>query len=260
MKSYGFNRPKVSVCIATYNGAKYIDSQIRSVISELVDGDEIVIIDDSSVDQTVNIVRGICSPFIKLIQSSNNAGVNRAFESALKYSVGEIIFLCDQDDIWEPGRVNVFLEAFSGSKALVVASNFSLIDQDGNYIFNYIREGLSNGLTARMNTTPLRNLISIFMGSAQYYGCAMAMRRSFVNSALPFPLLIENHDLWIAILANVSNRCIHLEEVTLMHRIHGANVSVINRSFVSKILTRFFYLLHILIALKRAYVFQAKIL
>ncbi|MDV7237616.1 glycosyltransferase, partial [Listeria monocytogenes] len=95
--------PRISVCMAAYNGANHIREQIESILLELSATDELVIIDDCSTDSTKSVVEGIGDPRIRLIAGTTNAGYVRTFERALSESRGRYVFLSDQDDIWIPG-------------------------------------------------------------------------------------------------------------------------------------------------------------
>ncbi|MCD8291094.1 MAG: glycosyltransferase, partial [Prevotella sp.] len=96
---------KVSVCIATYNGEKYIEEQIRSILSQLSDNDEVIISDDGSHDQTLSLIQSIGDKRIKIFQNEGRHGFKYNFENTLKKVQGDYIFLCDQDDVWLPNKV-----------------------------------------------------------------------------------------------------------------------------------------------------------
>src|SRR3954463_2208062 len=94
------SRPKVSVCMAAYQGERYIALQLRSILDQLCDDDEVLIVDDASKDCTCGEIEAVQDPRIVLIRNGANRGVLRTFETALTRSSGDIIFLSDQDDVW----------------------------------------------------------------------------------------------------------------------------------------------------------------
>ena len=98
-------RPRLSVAMATYNGAQFINEQIRSILPQLGDHDELVIVDDASSDNTVELVGAFADSRIVLARNEVNRGYVRTFERALALARGEVILLSDQDDEWFPGRV-----------------------------------------------------------------------------------------------------------------------------------------------------------
>ena len=91
---------KISVCLASYNGEKFIFDQISSIISQLAEKDELIISDDSSTDTTLSIIKGFNDHRIKLFPGNTFYNPVYNFENALKQSAGEVIVLSDQDDIW----------------------------------------------------------------------------------------------------------------------------------------------------------------
>ena len=97
-----------SVCIATYNGEKFIEEQIRSILLQLDSHDEIVISDDHSTDKTIQIIKSINDDRIKIIYNKNNKGYTNNFENAISKASGDFIYLSDQDDVWKPTKVKVY--------------------------------------------------------------------------------------------------------------------------------------------------------
>lgn len=233
----------ISVCMATYNGMKYLEKQLDSIISQLVSGDELIVVDDCSVDATIDILKkyeGIVN--LKLVRNSSNMGVNASFEVALKLAKNEIVFMSDQDDIWTDDRVDYMCDSLMNSKALLVAGNSKYIDENDDVLeFN------GCPLLHLDSSARIKNLIKIFCGTAGYYGCAMAFNRKLLKVVLPFPNFVESHDLWIAQAAILNKCCVHVDEIVLERRVHGNNASIIKRSFIRKVYSRIVFMLSIFI-------------
>ena len=102
----------ISVCMASYNGEKYIKEQIDSILKQLSDEDELVISDDGSTDNTLSVIQSIHDKRIKLIHNQGEHGYSRNFENALKNSKGDYIFLSDQDDVWKDNKVETILPLY----------------------------------------------------------------------------------------------------------------------------------------------------
>ncbi|WP_308930508.1 glycosyltransferase [Arthrobacter sp. SLBN-112] len=206
--------PRISVCMASYRGALYIEEQISSILQELGPNDELVIVDDASPDDTVEVIREFNDPRVRLIQNASNSGYVRTFEKAVLASKGEFIFLSDQDDVWVPGRVNQMLEGLQ--KSAMVATNFAML---GGGPRPWIPP-----LKSAMDSRRLANLLGIMIGYRAYYGCGMAFRRELIPVLTPIPAYVrESHDLWFAICGNVARSIVHLEAPSLLRRLHDQN-------------------------------------
>lgn len=214
--------PRVSVCMATYNGEHYLAEQLKSILDGLHPHDEIVIVDDASTDGTVAVAQSIDDPRIRVIRQTENSGYVRTFEAAISASVGDIVFLSDQDDVWVPGRRDLFIAALTDRS--IAAGDLVLLGDDAP---------LSSPLTGRpwkLSALPgggsVRNELRLLAGDAPYYGCAMAFRREAVEVLLPFPdFLVESHDLWIATVGNTARSLAHIRQPVLRRRLHESNAS-----------------------------------
>ena len=206
----------VSVVIATHNGERYLKQQIDSVLAELQLGDELIVVDDASLDSTSELMASLTWQSLRIVKNTSNIGVLRTFERALMLAHGDVVFLCDQDDIWLPGKRAAFLEAFAANAlTLVVVSDAQLIDANGAMLapsFMATRGGFQGGLLS----TLIRN---------RYLGCAMAMRREVLTVALPIPRYVPMHDMWLGAVACVAGRVHYIASPLLQYRRHGGNVS-----------------------------------
>ncbi|MCG2791916.1 MAG: glycosyltransferase, partial [Weeksellaceae bacterium] len=100
----------ISVCLATYNGEKYLEAQIKSILKQLSVDDELIISDDRSTDNTISVINKFDDNRIKIFINKNKNGVAHNFENALLKATGDYIFLSDQDDIWADNKVDVLLK------------------------------------------------------------------------------------------------------------------------------------------------------
>lgn len=230
-------RPRVSVCIATFNGGDYVLDQLRSVLTELADGDEVVIWDDGSTDGTPLIIETLGDHRIRIHQAPNRGHV-RAFESALHAAAGDIIFLADQDDVWVPGRVAAMLDALAS--APMVATTFALMHDRSVPLAGRLPEG------PRTTCRRLGNVVGILTGTRPYWGCTMAFHGSLREVALPFPRETESHDVWLAIVGNAVGGVAHVEDPSVLRRVHGANLTGGRRGWVPIVHTRIGYLILII--------------
>jgi glycosyltransferase involved in cell wall biosynthesis len=215
-------RPRVSVCLATYDGARYVHEQLRSVLAELGPTDEVVVVDDASTDGTADVVAAIDDPRIRLVRAARNRGYVTTFAAALESARGELLLLCDQDDVWVPGRVAAMVAALG--RADVVATNLATLDGPDRIRGPYGQQDWH--LRAAASRHRVRNVLGVLAGNRPYYGCAMGVRRSVLRTALPLPAyLVESHDLWFALWGNVVGTVEHLELRSVRRRYHESNAS-----------------------------------
>ena len=212
------SRPKVSVCIASFQGERYISQQLRSILDQLSAEDEVILVDDGSEDGTCDKISALQDPRVRVMRNTKNQGVLRAFETALSCSSGEIVFLSDQDDLWLPKKVETVLEIFLDDPDLVlVASDAILIDENGNKIGDsfYAQRG-------RFRPGLWSNLLI-----GKFHGCTMAFRSTLLRSALPFPPAKEvHHDTWIGCLnALIGGKTKYISEPLVAYRRHSTNVT-----------------------------------
>jgi glycosyltransferase involved in cell wall biosynthesis len=237
----------VSVCLATYNGAAFVAEQLQSILAQLGAEDEVINVDDGSSDETLEIVRGLRDPRIRIYPNEQNIGVNGTFARAIGLATKPIIILSDQDDIWTPNRKTLMLDAFSDPRVDVVAGNYRLIDREGNPLPGTLAPDLKSG-ESRSRTL---NLTRIFRGTQNYYGCVMAFRASVRPVILPYPAKMECHDIWIGMVGIAADSMAHLDAPLALHRVHGKNVSIVHRPLWKKLASRIALFSHLLVAATR---------
>lgn len=204
----------ISVAMASYNGALYIREQLTSILSQLSDSDEVVVVDDASQDETVQVIRSFEDARIRLHVLPENSGVSAAFTEAISHCSGDIIFLADQDDVWLPGKVQAVRSAFRHNPAVnVVATDAVVIDGSGNVISEsyYATRGCFSHSAAS-------NLIK-----SSFHGCLMAFRAQLKPAVLP---LASYHDVWIGLCNRMAGgETEFIPRAYVAYRRHGKNES-----------------------------------
>lgn len=212
------SRAKISACMAAYNGEAFVQAQLGSILSQLEAGDEIVIVDDRSTDETLNHIEQVRDPRIRLYRHEANRGVVSTFEDALRSATGDILFLCDDDDLWAPTKVTRFMELFDRrSDVEIVTSRVRLMDESDRPLpdSRINRQG-------RFLPGFWRNLYQ-----NHYQGSAMAIRASLLGRVLPFPLRGSFlHDAWIGTRNDwLGGKAAFINEDLLFYRRHLKNAS-----------------------------------
>lgn len=203
---------RISVCLATYNGARYIKQQLDSILHQLTAEDEIIVSDDSSSDDTLRIISSYNEPRIKIFPNQKFRSPIYNFEHAMKQAQGEFIFLSDQDDLWLDEKVSTALKALQNSD--IFLSDCKIINAQNEVIEEsfYVVNGSGRGF--------FKNL---FKNS--YLGCCLAFRREILKVAIPFPKDVPMHDWWLGMISESFFR-IHLSnEPLICYRRHGINAT-----------------------------------
>jgi glycosyltransferase involved in cell wall biosynthesis len=206
---------RMSVCLATYNGQRYIGDQIRTILEDISVVDEVVVVDDASTDNTVAIIEAFLDPRIRIHVNSVNQGHVKAFERAIRLAIGSSVCLADQDDLWPRGRTDAIAEALCGYDA--VAGQFQTFNESGDTYTSSLRPADS--------AHAFRNVASLALGRREYYGCAMAFNSSVREYMLPIPRYVEAHDHWIALCGNICGELGHLDRVLVLRRLHDSNLT-----------------------------------
>jgi N-acetyl sugar amidotransferase len=232
-----------SICMATYNGEKYLAEQVNSILSQMGESDELIVVDDASTDGTLSYLERIVDPRVKVFSNQLNIGHVQTFARCLNLASGKYILMSDQDDVWIDGRLQVIKNALE-SGVLLVSSNSEFIDSKSDVIKSHLH--FPPFLSEVDSGHHLKNIKKIFFGKAFYYGCCMGLSEELRKLILPIPAYVESHDIWIAMAANLVRSNAHLNRSTVVRRIHDTNATELNRNFFKKIKSRFIFILSIL--------------
>ena len=202
----------ISVCMATYNGEKFIKEQIDSILSQLSDDDELVVSDDGSKDRTLDIISSYNDKRIRILHHGAPHGFVGNFENSLKHAMGDYIFLCDQDDYWKSNKVEVVLNKLKDYD--LVIHNAELVDGQGRSL------GKTYYDCTHHKTSFLANLYK-----TRWLGCCMAIRKNVKDYCLPIPRKLTGHDYWIGMLGMLRFKYAFMDDILMCYRRHGDNLS-----------------------------------
>ena len=208
----------ISVCIATYNGERFLKRQVTSILSQIDVKDEVIVADDGSVDNTLTILRDLNDPRIRIVDGAHRHSPTWNFEKALKEARGEYIFLSDQDDVWMPEKVAVTMR-YLQQYDCVVSDNVTVAADDSV---------ISDSFYAVNNTRPGKYYNLLLKNG--YLGCCMAFRRNVLDAALPFPADIPMHDIWIGNVAAFKYSVCFIPDKLMHYNRHGDNASTASAS------------------------------
>ena len=217
----------ISVCIATYNGSNYVEEQILSILDQLTKKDEIILVDDCSNDNTLQIIKLIKDPRIKIYKNKTNVGVSATFGRAISLAKGDVIFTSDQDDIWYPNKVRSIIDIFNNDKFLTLVITDAKIIDNNNLVLTESYFEKRGGFKSSFLSNMIKN---------KYLGCTMAFKPNMRKYILPFPDKIPSHDMWIGLINSIYGKINFIDIPLIGYRRHGKNVSPIIRQSLWKML------------------------
>lgn len=217
-----------SVAMCTYNGEKYIEEQLRSIINQTLPPDEIVILDDVSSDATVDIAKEILAKSgiqHKVMVNDKNCGVLISFEKCILSCSGDVIFTADQDDVWDKAKIRLFMDEYEKDpKCVFVFSNGELVDVQLRSLGSDVWTSLNlrrAGLCDHISQEKYRQLIMYYWAVP---GTMMSFKKSVMEETFPIP--VEGgwlHDSWLAINAPAFGNVVSIDKPMTLYRQHGKN-------------------------------------
>jgi len=225
----------VDILLSTYNGEKFLQQQIDSLLNQTCPQINIIIRDDGSTDSTIDIISRICAQDkrVRFIDDTlAGMGAGKSFLELLKHSEAPYIMFCDQDDVWKPEKVEISLHAISDQNQPCLAhSDLQVVDEQLNTIAeSYIaRSGLAK--EPSFDSLLVQNNVT---------GCTVIFNDKLRSLALEMqPSFITMHDWWLALLASMYGTVLFIDKPLIMYRQHSNNV-VGSRGLIQKVAKRFF--------------------
>jgi glycosyltransferase involved in cell wall biosynthesis len=217
---------KVSIALCTYNGAKYLQQQLDSIVSQSRHPDELVICDDVSTDITCDIVEQFIAkaPFgVRLIRNQSNVGAITNFATAVANCTGDIVFLSDQDDVWRPDKIESIAAVFEDCpETQMVFTDAILVDSQMSPFPTRLWQHMHflGRQADRFDSDPFRFLLT---DHNVVTGAAAAFSNEAVQKSLPFPSpLAIFHDGWMALVASAIGPVFRLPQPLFSYRQHDA--------------------------------------
>ena len=232
--------PLVSVVMATYNGEAFIAEQIDSLLAQSYAPIELIICDDGSSDNTVEIIESYMKehPAITLYQNSKNLGFVKNFEKGIGLSSAKYIALCDQDDVWESNKLEIQMEALvkqelvSSIIPVMVHSDLCVVDVEN-------RVQHDSYFKFKKYTLKETKDLGHIAGPSGVMGNTILFNAALKEKILPFPNCIAFHDQWIALVNEVCGKRVTVRRPLVRYRIHSENNSNTQKSISSDLLSVF---------------------
>ena len=216
---------KISIAMCTYNGAEFLPAQLQSILDQIRPADEIVICDDGSTDATRSMLEKFATESsipINLHFNEQNLGSVKNFEQAITLCTGDVIALCDQDDVWRSDKLQLFESVLNNSpSAGLVFSDAAIVDENLTPLNRRMWDEVGFDDHKRRLIKTGRALEVLITGWT-VTGATMAFRSPFVKLSLPIPDEIAMiHDGWIALTIAAVADVVALDEPLIQYRQHA---------------------------------------
>ncbi len=217
------------ILLSTFNGAEFIAAQIESIQNQSLRNWILLIRDDGSHDDTVDILTSFAAhdSRIRLVNDlRGNVGIARNFGHLMKIALKEgakVAFFADQDDVWLPEKLEIQLDLLKKierkcgiNTPLLIHSDLMVVDKQLNVLSGSFMkyQGISNESRASLNVLLVQNYVT---------GCTVAINRPLLELALPIPDLVMMHDWWLALCAVSCGEIGYIQTPTTLYRQHGNN-------------------------------------
>ena len=247
----------ISVLLSTYNGEKYLNQQLDSLLSQTYKNFEIIARDDGSQDKTLEILH---SYNITIIDSKKNLGAKGSFGALLEYAAqnteSEYFMFCDQDDVWERDKIEKTLakmheiEISCHEMPILVHTDLNVVDEN--------LKVLDNSMWNYEHINPKLNTLNRLLIQNTITGCTVMINKKLAQISLQIPDEAVMHDWWIGLVASKFGKIDFIDEPTIQYRQHGGNSigakGILKKGF-SIFLNRSLYIKHLYINIKQAKVF-----
>src|SRR5690554_2324911 len=220
----------ISIAMCTYNGEKYLEEQLISILKQTYKNLEVVITDDKSTDKTISIIKKLQKQDsrIKLYQNPENLGYVKNFEKAISLCSGEFIALADQDDVWLTNKLAILIKEI-GHHSLIYTDSIPIDDQ-----------------SKIINNSTFQSKNNLFYGQKKlaflFFNCisgnTILFKRELIADILPIPEKVMFHDIWIAFTAAARNGIAVYNTPLIHYRRHDAQITIKSKSPSSSILKR----------------------
>jgi glycosyltransferase involved in cell wall biosynthesis len=219
-------KPSIDILLATYNGQEYLAEQIDSILAQSTQDWQLLIRDDGSIDNTVNIVEDYAGRLpgkIKLVMDNgNHLGANLNFGKLLEYADTEYIMFSDQDDVWLPNKIELTLNAMKAAeriypdKPILIHTDLKVMDSQLNTIANSMwrYQKLFPEAGNDLNKIMAQNVVT---------GCTVMINKKAKDVSVPVPDEAIMYDWWLALNVCRHGKIIYVSIPSVLYRQHSRN-------------------------------------
>lgn len=219
----------ISVVVATYNGERFLEKQLDSILHQTRPADQVIIRDDGSTDNTVALAERFIQEHHleggwRLVRAEQNEGYCLNFLRGIALAQGDLIFLSDQDDLWLPEKIACMAQAMEQNPDIwCLSSRYAVVDQAGRPVEHPEVTYLDTKDDGNIEPVAVSELI----GCSWIRGFSLCFKRELQPLLQPVDLKdLMGHDWYICILAALMGKLCFLNLPLTLYRAHGTNVSM----------------------------------
>jgi glycosyltransferase involved in cell wall biosynthesis len=218
--------PRVSIALATCQGERFLDAQLESIARQTRPPDQLIVNDDASRDGSWKILQAFAERAAFRVEAEQNTerlGITRNFERAVSRCGGDVIFFADQDDVWEPDKIETLLQVLEERPETgAVFHDGRIVDETLAPLDATLWDSL--GFDAReRRLVGEGHAADVFLRHVVAAGTTMAFRAQYAPLVLPFPALRSCHDAFTAFLISAVANVEIVDRPLIRYRLHGAN-------------------------------------
>lgn len=214
----------VEILMATYNGASFVEEQIKSILEQTYPDWHLTVNDDCSTDNTYEILKEYQKKYphkISVGQSNKNSkNAKNNFFYMLHNTTADYIMFSDQDDYWLPDKIKLTLEAMKlneeNNMPVLVHTDLSVVDKELNIIAkSMFKQQKLDYKKNKPNNLAVQNIVT---------GCTVMINKPLAQLLYHTPMSVKVHDWWIGLVAGVFGKIVFVNKPTVFYRQHGLNV------------------------------------
>jgi len=230
---------KVSVCLSVYNGSKFLGPQLLSLANQSFLPDEVIVYDDSSLDDSVMVIKEYSHILnIRLLHGERRLGVLKGFLEAIKYANGELIFFCDQDDVWDRNKVLIH-KKWHQMGFDVVVGDCKIVDENLQIINDSYQNTLIGGRGFWGNLV-----------RSKFLGCCMSFNKKTIDAIGSPPNIYKGyHDWWYGLLSTLIARVVFIDDKLVLYRRHENTVTPSGKKSLDEISNKIYRRINFLLGL-----------
>lgn len=213
---------KIDILLATYNGEKFVKEQIESILNQTYENFNLIISDDASTDNTLNILEEYekKDTRIKVFKKEKNEGLIANFEFLLKNVTSDYFMFSDQDDIWKKDKIEKSINKLKEENSGLVYTDLEIVDEELNVIYpSYWKYKQIYKKIIQYN-----NFEALYLNNF-VTGCTILAKSKYIKDILPLPRNSKFvlHDYWTALIISAKDKISYVEEPTIQYRQHKNN-------------------------------------